>query len=214
VARHVSQWCAAIGVLFVLVVWGCSGDGPSFTGPGARAVTYANACLGGSGCPTGQIPPSLRRRLRLPGVSGSACPLTVPVHRISQSYGNAVGSGPVYPIVTGATAEVTFVYPPPPNSAYPKGFGGSKVLWVIAADYSGPVLIRGRQLDGARPLWFQLGGDRPALPEMQLPPATAPGWRDWPSATLLTKAGCYAWQIDGTSFSTVIVFQAAVQAKK
>jgi len=104
------------------------------------------------------------------------------------------------------------VYPPPLNSVYPNGLAGSKVLWVIAPRYSGPVLIRGRQVDGSKPLWFQLGGNQPALPEMQLPPGTIPGWRAWPSATLLTKAGCYAWQVDGTSFSTVIVFRAVIQA--
>jgi hypothetical protein len=157
------------------------------------------------------VPSSLRRPLRLRPVSDGTCPLTVPVRRVAPSYGNALGLGPVYPIVGGPDATVSFVYPPPPTTAYPKGFGGQKVLWAIGPAYTGPVLIRGRQLDGTNPLWFQVGGGGSALPEMQLPPSTAPGWRDWPSATLLTKAGCYAWQVDGMSFSTVIVFRATVQ---
>jgi hypothetical protein len=57
----------------------------------------------------------------------------------------------VYPIVVAPVAAVSFVYPPLTTSAYPKGFGGQKVLWAIAPAYPGPVLIRGRQLDGTRP---------------------------------------------------------------
>jgi hypothetical protein len=34
------------------------------------------------------------------------------------------------------------------------------------------------------------------------------GWRQWPGGTWLRTPGCYAWQIDGTDFSDVIVFEA------
>ena len=197
--------CAAIGAIVVALA-ACSNS--SHRTIASNPVTYADACGAAAGCPSGQVPASLRRPLRLPPVSRGACPVTTPVHRVAPNYGNAVGTGPVYPIVADDTATVTFVYPPPPNSAYPSGFGGQKVLWVIAPSYTGPVLIRGRQLDGTTPLWFQLGGGQPALAEMQLPPSTTPGWRDWPSATLLTTTGCYAWQVDGASFTTVIVFRA------
>jgi hypothetical protein len=135
--------------------------------------------------------------------------MTGPVRVVSPRYGLAIGPGPVYPVTGASTATLDFV-PPRPDSAYPAGFGGMKVLWVIDPAYEGPVLIRGRRLDGPGTLWFQLGGDQSALPEMQLQPATSPAWRDWPSATLLTKAGCYAWQVDGTSFSITIVFRAVL----
>jgi hypothetical protein len=36
------------------------------------------------------------------------------------------------------------------------------------------------------------------------------GWQNLPSFTRLRAAGCYAWQVDGTSFSRVIVFRAAL----
>jgi hypothetical protein len=55
-------------------------------------------------------------------------------------------------------------------------------------------------------------GEGPSLFDPQLPPAATPngtkGWRQWPGGTYVHSFGCYAWQIDGTSFSTVIVFKA------
>ena len=34
------------------------------------------------------------------------------------------------------------------------------------------------------------------------------GWREWPSYTRVQTAGCFAYQVDGMGFSTVIVFRA------
>jgi hypothetical protein len=34
------------------------------------------------------------------------------------------------------------------------------------------------------------------------------GWRFWPAFTYAPTAGCYAWQVDGSTFSQVIVFEA------
>jgi hypothetical protein len=33
-------------------------------------------------------------------------------------------------------------------------------------------------------------------------------WANWPSYTRIQTAGCYAYQVDGLTFSEVIVFQA------
>ena len=89
------------------------------------------------------------------------------------------------------------------------------MLWLGAPTYTGPVLIRGVRLDNDSPVAFQLGGGNPALPEMQFPPGPPQNvstmqWRNWPSATLLRAPGCYAWQIDGTTFSIVVVFKAEI----
>lgn len=85
-----------------------------------------------------------------------------------------------------------------------------KVLWVIPPSYGGPVLIRGRQLDGTHWLGFDRGS-RP-LRELQIPPRAsieARGWRGFPSYTRVRAAGsgCYAYQIDGTTFSRVLRFR-------
>lgn len=91
-------------------------------------------------------------------------------------------------------------------------WGGQKVLWVAAPSYRGPVLIRGRQLDGPHAIGF--GRARVPFAEMELlaPGASSPGepsgWREWPSYTRLRAGGCYAYQVDGTNFDTVIVFRA------
>jgi hypothetical protein len=69
------------------------------------------------------------------------------------------------------------------------------------------VLIRGRQLDGPHTIVMS------SMVDPQLGPGDTingfpAGWREWPGATYLRTPGCYAWQVDGTDFSTVIVFQA------
>jgi hypothetical protein len=75
---------------------------------------------------------------------------------------------------------------------------------------SGLVLIRGSQLDGPHAVGFSLGDGSSAYTDLQFPPGKEtgfPGWRNWPSATRLQASGCYAYQVDGTTFSEVIVFR-------
>jgi len=92
-----------------------------------------------------------------------------------------------------------------------------KVLWVGAASYSGAVVIRGGRIDYPGWLKFALSGSSP-VDELRLQEPTAgspgeePGWREWPSYTYVPAAGCFAYQVDGTSFSEVIVFEARIGA--
>jgi hypothetical protein len=80
--------------------------------------------------------------------------------------------------------------------------------------YRGPVLIRGRQLDGAHLLRFGLA----FVPSTELriarwgSSAGAPGWGFRASSTRLRAPGCYGYQIDGRTFSRVIVFQAVLES--
>lgn len=77
-----------------------------------------------------------------------------------------------------------------------------------------------RSLNPSTRVWplrtiFQLGGGNPALPEMRFPRGRSVNvsvtrWRSWPSATLLKAPGCYAWHIDRTAFSIVVVFKAKI----
>jgi hypothetical protein len=81
------------------------------------------------------------------------------------------------------------------------------VLWAVDGKVPGPVLVRGRQLDGSHLVGF----DDPASLELVLQPGEAVpsgGWRDYPSYTRLRAPGCYAYQVDAPSGSTVIVFRA------
>lgn len=172
--------------------------------------TYSDTCrLVSAWCElepsTRAIPAELRRPLAFPTVlPGSYCPATAAGTQVSNGFfgGFALGEGPVQPIVTGHRVQVFR-----PRGG--RGWYGLKTLWFARPEYQGPVLIRGRQLDGPHEVVF---GEGPSLIDPQLgygsPLNSKDGWRTWPGATWLRTPGCYAWQIDGTDFSTVIVFEA------
>jgi hypothetical protein len=149
--------------------------------------------------------PLQSRPLKLPTLTpGASCPRS-PARQVSPDFGLALGSGPVYPVGLGADASVSY------NTALSEGgWYFIKVLWVGDPAYNGPILVRGHQIDGGAELRFENGADPPA--ELRLDPAaggwTASGWYNWPSYTRLRAPGCYAYQVDGLSFSTVIVFSA------
>jgi hypothetical protein len=139
---------------------------------------------------TGAVPAALRRPLKLPSADGGPCPITL----------NA------QPASTGrASSGVGF-----------RGVSGSQwmiaeAIWRVPASYTGPLLIRGAMI-GAGTLGF---GTR-AVPydELQLldagrgAPRVAGGGRAWITYTRVQTGGCYAYQVDGTSFSEVVVFRA------
>lgn len=155
----------------------------------------------------------LRRPLDLPRVAAGA---TCPVSRVDRSVdwfttgvGGGIGRGPVYAIL-GETATL---------GAGLRGsewgsevWGGQKVLWYVHERYRGPVLIRGRRLDG----WQWMRFDRGPMPsdELRLARGETVSWtgqragaRGRPSYVRVRAAGCYGAQIDGTSFSRVVVFR-------
>jgi hypothetical protein len=168
----------------------------------------------------------LRRPLGVPHFSpGSPCPVSPPDPRgdlkAIVGWGAGIpawGSGPAYPVLLGFKGpvqpepEIAFELPPPP------GFGGSwgvsKAVWFTEASYApGRVLVRGRQLDGTNEVRFEDG--RPAFTsEGRLNPATelrlvADG-SGHQSTTRLRSGGCYAYQLDGRTFTRIIVFRAIV----
>jgi hypothetical protein len=61
---------------------------------------------------------------------------------------------------------------------------------------------------------FDIGDSTNTRPyfELDLWPmdATLDGWRTFPSHTRVRATGCYAYQIDGTNFSRVVVFRATL----
>ncbi len=168
--------------------------------------------------------PLQQRPLHLPALApGAVCP-HARGHLLPQ-FGVALGSGPAYPIPTQASEEggvLHFVDASHYMGGH-SGWGGQKVLWVIDPAYHGFVLIRGQQIDGPHALGLNGGIDQPETYAIEPPPivalrlvAPAPGaagqWANWPSQTRLQAPGCYAYQVDGSSFSSVIVFQAVPAA--
>ena len=143
--------------------------------------------------------------------------------------GIGLGTGPVYPILgeiatntqQAQRLQTQGILQYRPTGSF--GWGGMKVLWIMHPSYRGLVLIRGHQLDGPHALGFNGGLDHvvvpgqgndvtaPPLPALRLvapvPRSTDP-WENWPSQTRVQASGCYAYQVDGSTFSAVIVFQA------
>jgi hypothetical protein len=113
--------------------------------------------------------------------------------------GNGIGPGPAYPIFGTGTLQIA-----PPENFASTSWGGQKVLWFVLPSYSGPVLIRGGRLDAPGLVRFEIGDVPPR--ELMIPGRNGPRGR--PSYTRLEGPGCYAYQIDGTTFSRIIVFRA------
>ncbi len=159
-------------------------------------------------CPQGAVPDALRRPLDIPTIDpGAPCPVSAPNPLIWSRLAPGLGPGPVAPV--GFGTDSTLHYRP---RFHGSDWGVQKVLWVAAPDYDGPILIRGGRVDGEGGVGFNIGAGR-TLAEIQLPPGPAlntnnEGWRNWPSYTRIETPGCYAYQIDGTDFSYIVVFRA------
>ncbi len=201
---------ALLGV--TVLVAGCtSGGGRRATADPAFQVpaSIQAQCQSGPGVCEQAVPawlrsrpvrfPVLRRGARCPTTSGA--PLTLP-----NAGGTAVGHGPVrvlipqagdiaHGLVTLAASDVT-------------GWYGIKTLWIVSPGYRGWVLVRGRRLDRPGPIALLAeAGIGPLLVPPNGGPNDAGGWREQPSGTYVKAAGCYAFQVDGTSFTDDIVVQ-------
>jgi hypothetical protein len=160
----------------------------------------------------------LHRPLHMPAVApGAPCPVSGVGRANFAKYGvgKGIGPGPAYPIGFEQPGSVLhFAYPPDPATEFAGSvWSGQKVLWFVFPSYRGPLLIRGRRLDAPDVLRFERG--KVPSTEMRIPAVGRGGYpqgqgqRDRASYTRLRAPGCYAYQIDGTSFSRVIVFTAA-----
>ncbi len=96
-----------------------------------------------------------------------------------------------------------------PRSLWPNGWYGYKTLWFTLPSYTDAVLIRGARIDGDGPVGF---GEGPRIGHLIIPPGPTvnghDGYREAPGGTFVKSPGCYAFQVDGLSFSYTIVFVA------
>jgi hypothetical protein len=172
--------------------------------------------LGGAASAAGTKQPtwrSLHRPLHIPHIPpGAPCPTSTPdprgdLSRFQGLNGPAWGRGPAYPGLPDRDGKPTleFVYPPSATSGFAgSSWSGQKVMWIVSPAYHGRILIRGRQLDGPHELRFD-DGVVPPREKRVVGGGIVVGWA---SFTRLRAAGCYGYQIDGKSFSRVIVFEA------
>ena len=150
--------------------------------------------------------PALRRPLHLPSLAaGARCPAT-PTRTIVPGLAAMAGDGPLYPLTSAGSGGT--VYYDAPSAAGPQGV---VVTWVAAPGVTGPALVRGRRLDAPGALGF--GRDEYA--ELQLTPYDAgtpigsTGYVALESdLTVIPAPGCYAYQIDTATTSSVVVFAA------
>jgi hypothetical protein len=146
----------------------------------------------------------LRRPIRLPSLlHGARCPVSRPAAGVDFArfgVGRGYGPGPAYPVGFDDGGVIHVVWGKRDVDA--RVWGVQKVLWFVHPRYRGPVLVRGSKTDGSVRVRFERGRIPPA--ELRLPPGT----RDRPSYVRIRKPGCYAFQIDGLTFSRTIVFRA------
>lgn len=144
----------------------------------------------------------LLRPLRLPRLrTGGRCPTSRAGHAAPR-LAFTLGPGPVYPNL-GAPAALASLA----DDLQIAGLRAHETLWGVTPKYRGAILIRGRRLDGRGILRFNA---------RRLPRSWLPGlwreqrsrWRYAVSTTFIPRPGCYAFQVDGTSFSRRIVFVA------
>lgn len=196
---------------------------PAPTPPATAVMSAAINIVGVSNDPTIGIAPAewskLRARpLRLPTIApGAACPGSL--GRVVQSgFGMASGDGPAYIVGLGTDGAVQATGPGPiPNGRGIATWGAEFVMFIIAPSYRGAVLARGRQVDGQHALLFNGGLDQIAgfdqstttlLSQLRLSGAPAYGepWPNFPAYLRIQAPGCYAIQLDGDTFSEVVVF--------
>ena len=155
----------------------------------------------------------LSRPLHLPRLAkGEPCP----VSRIDRSVdwkragifgGFGYGPGPVYPGL-GLHAVVDVWRDEQDGGPW----YGQKVFWYVLPSYRVQVLIRGRRLDGSE--WLPFDAGRLPSSQLRIAPGESVSWegqplgsRGRPSGVRARAPGCYGVQIDGTTFSRVVVFR-------
>ncbi len=190
----------------VVSLTACSGGGADASEPEPRSEVRTDS-LGKA------RESSLRRGLRLrPLLPGNECPRTAGGTH-APKVAITLGDGPAYPVLGMSAA------PPHPagvarlhDGIRHAGWYWHKTLWAVDKRYRGPVLIRGARIDPPGPLRFGTGdvamGSYHVLSELQMPTEQQARWRYGASSTLVRGPGCYAFQVDGTKFSDVIVFAA------
>ena len=87
----------------------------------------------------------------------------------------------------------------------------AKTSWVSSPDYSGPILIRGRRLDGTGWLRFRVTSeDAVRDATIRAPAGGDPSrWSFWPAHVVLPGPGCYGIQIDTLRGSDIVIFRAS-----
>ena len=147
-------------------------------------------------------------QLRSRPVRRSPCTLTAQRGTLKRNgFGSVPAWGsPASPFMPERSLVAPVEYDP---GAY-ADYGVFKAMWAIDPRYVGPVLVRGRQLDGSDVLKFEKG--EPGFSDYTRAHPTTElhesGGYIHPSVPRVQTLGCYSYQVDGIGFSYSIVFRA------
>jgi hypothetical protein len=158
------------------------------------------------------------RPLRLPTLAaGDQCPVTqaVPLdpppptgHPLSTGGPpSALGHAPLFPDAH-YYGEPTVLRVRPGHSH--AGWYIAKAPWASRTGYRGWTLIRIARLDGPGQALVQLQMTEGPTISDAVPVNVQADWQYWGGSTEVTSPGCYAYQIDSSGFTDVIVFRAEV----
>lgn len=162
----------------------------------------------------------LRRPLELPTLSASAeCPASigtvgvVPIEAHIFGLPPGVvwfGTGPVY-VMGWSNLDEAAVFQHTIRSGSAPGRYGFRFKTPVVSDvlYSGPILLRGRELETGREMTFSGGRNELILSgrdRFQLPaPGNPNDWRIWPPFFEMPEPGCYGVQVDTLIGSEVLI---------
>ncbi|MFI7552593.1 hypothetical protein ACIBQ2_22920 [Micromonospora sediminimaris] len=148
--------------------------------------------------------------LQLPNAGpGDACPVTEPQPWPNPDQASRVlGPGPLYPVADYFADGALQLRD---EDREPDGTYSKKVRW-IGSGYTGPVLVRAARIDapGSATVAFSYTGEsrddghHAVLTSQE---------SDLPGVTTVDGPGCYAYQVDGSTFSVTVVFRAVLASR-
>lgn len=175
-------------------------------------VSYRRACTNeGDVCNgppdsfSGSLPAKVIRPLHFPAATRVHCPATPGQFVITHDFGAwSLRNGPVGVAIDNAGdlrhGKVNLAHGP-------STWDNLKTHFFSIPAYQGPFLVRAKRLD--RPGPIRLGGGPSQTAPLVVPRGPTPngtnGWREISYFTFVKAPGCYGWQVDGLTFSDVIV---------
>jgi hypothetical protein len=120
--------------------------------------------------------------------------------------GLAIGTSVARPLIAMRGDIAHGIIDAAPQQSYP-GWLAFKTLWIISPSYQGPIVVRAERLDHPGVMAF---GSEPSPDVLVVPPGPTmnsfpDGYRTVPGQSWVYGAGCYGWQVDGLTFSSVLV---------
>jgi hypothetical protein len=113
----------------------------------------------------------------------------------------AIGTGPVRVAINNAGNPRQGFHPAPFHR-----WLALKTHFFSSPSYKGPFLVRAKRLDHRGRV--RLGAAPTEVGPLVVPTgayAGTDGWREVPYFTFVKASGCYGWQVDGRTFSAIIV---------